>query len=92
MCFLIKDKLDADLQLVKRKLAFDVEKSALGMRKMIIHFVEDLDVFPICVYGIRTNTYVRVFRQRQLRPQFYEMQQLVESRIIEAELKGRYLL
>lgn len=76
---------------MKRKLAFDVEKSALAMRKMIVHFVEDLDVFPITVYGIRTKTYVRVSRQRQLRPQFHEMQKLVENRIIEAELKGRYL-
>lgn len=58
---------------------------------MIAHFVEDLDVFPICVYGINTKAYVRVSRQRQLRAEFYEMQQLVEKRIIEAELKGRYI-
>lgn len=82
--------MEADLQLVKRKLAFDVEKSALGMRKMIAHFVEDLDVFPISVYGIRTKTFVRVSRQRQLRPEFFAVQQLVEKRIVEAELKGRY--
>lgn len=75
---------------MKRKLAFDVEKSALGMQKMITHFVEDLDVFPIAVYGIKTKAYVKIARQRQLSPEFYEMQQLVERKIIEAELKGRY--
>lgn len=77
---------------MRRKLAFDVEKSALGMQKMIEHFVEDLDVFPISVYGIKTNTQVKVSRQRQLKPQFYETQLLVENKIIEAELKGRYIL
>lgn len=79
------------MALVRRKLAFDVEKSALGMQKMIEHFVEDLDVFPISVYGIKTKVLVQVLRQRQLKPQFYETQLLVENKIIEAELKGRYI-
>lgn len=61
------------------------------MRKMIAHFVEDLDIFPISVYGIRTSTWVRVSRQKQLNARFYEMQKLVEQKIIEAELKGRYI-
>lgn len=87
----LEDKLEADLNLVKRKLAFNVQKSALAMHKMLSHYVDELDTFPICVYGIRSNTEVRSFRQRQLKPLFYEMQQLVENRIIEAELKGRYM-
>lgn len=88
---ILQDKLEAELQLVQRKLAFDVEKSALGMQKMIEHFVEDLDVFPISVFGIRTKTQVTVSRQRQLKPQFYETQELVKNKIIEQELKGRYI-
>lgn len=87
----LKDRLEADLALVKRKLAFAVEKSTVGMKKMFAHFSEDLDFFPICVRAIRMSKSIRTMRQSKLGNQFYPMKELVEQKIIEEELKNRYV-
>lgn len=86
----LQDTLDADLALVKRKLAFDVEKSTVGITKMLKHFSEDMDFFPITMTAVRSPDFVKTMRQRKLGEQFYPMKELVEQKIIEEELKGRY--
>lgn len=85
----LNDRLEADLALVKRKLAFAVEKSTVGMKKMLAHFSDDLDFFPICVKGIKVYRSIRTMRQSKLGNQFYPMKELVEQKIIEEELKNR---
>lgn len=87
----LQDKLDAELGLVKRKLAFDVEKSEIKMKKLMQHFIDPLDLFPITVKGINNNLRVTTLRQRKLSPEFFEMHLVVDKKIIEAELKGRYI-
>lgn len=88
----LNDKFEEDLALVKRKLAFDVEKSAVLMRKLFAHFSDDLDYFPIGVYSIRKTIATRTLRQRKLGAEFYPTLELVEQKIIEEEVKGRYIV
>lgn len=87
----LQEKLDAQLQLVKRKLAFEVEKSEIRMKKSLHHFINPLDLFPISVQGIKNGLRVSTLRQRRLNAMFFEMHHIVDKKIIEAELKGRYI-
>lgn len=87
----LEEKLNAELELVKRKLAYDVEKSSIRMEKLKIHYIDPLDVFPISVQGVNNNLRVTTLRQRKLYPGFYDMHLIVDQKIIEAELKGRYI-
>lgn len=86
----LEERLGADLALVKRKLAFEVERSRLAVEKLKIHFTDPVDLFPITVRGIGIPVYVKLARQRRMADQFESMLELVEQKIIEAELKGRY--
>lgn len=87
----LHDQLDADLALVKRKLAFDVEKSTLGLKKLLAHFTDPLGCFPITVYAVRSDLRTTTLRQRKLGSDFYSTFRLVEQKIIEEEIKGRYI-
>lgn len=86
----LEKDLEADMALVKRKLAFQVANSEVGMEKLLHHFTDCLAYFPISVGGINKKIHVKVLRQRKLNPQFYEMADIIEQKIIEAEIKGRY--
>lgn len=86
----LEDRLNADLALVKRKLAFHVEKSKVGLEKLQARFIENVDLFPVTVDGIDTDLIVKIIRQRKLSDKFGDMLNLIELKIIEAELKNRY--
>lgn len=85
----LEERLSADLALVKRKLAFQVEKSKVAMEKLLDHFTEVVDCFPITVNAIQSGRFVSTTRQRKLTPKFRNMLDIVEQKIIEEELKGR---
>lgn len=87
----LHDQLEADLALVKRKLAFDVEKSTVGLKKLFAHFTDPLDCFPLTVYAVRSDKRATTLRQRDLGSDFYSTISLVEQKIIEEEIKGRYI-
>lgn len=45
--------LQQQIELVKRNLAFDVEKSRLGLQKVQDYFIDVLDSMTVCVCSIR---------------------------------------
>jgi hypothetical protein len=49
----LDDTLEQEIDLVKRKLAFDVEKSRLGLQKLKYYFTDVLDSMTVYVYSIR---------------------------------------
>lgn len=87
----LKETCNAKLALEKRKIEFKVEKSKVLMNKMKKYFIDPLDVFPICVKGIKKSVSVKTMRQRELGNVFYEMREYVEAKLIEDLLKGRYI-
>lgn len=49
----LDDTLEQEIDLVKRKLAFDVEKSRLGLQKLQDYFINVLDSMTVYVCSIR---------------------------------------
>lgn len=49
----LQKRFDEEMDLVKRKKEFDVEKARLGGEKLVQYFLEPLDSFPIKVLGIK---------------------------------------
>ncbi|KAJ8952048.1 hypothetical protein NQ318_010958 [Aromia moschata] len=78
------------LNLVKRKLAYDVEKSEVRMKKLLSHFTDPVDIHPFKLKGINDNDlYVLTIRQRQVLPEFFEMLDFVRNKVIAEQSKGR---
>lgn len=81
-----KSKLD----LVKRKLAYDLEKSEVQMKKLLKYLTDPVDLHPLTVFGInRSDLYIMTVRQRTLPPIFFDTLAIVEDKINEGLLKGR---
>jgi hypothetical protein len=49
----LDDTLEQESDLVKRKLAFDVEKSRLGLQKLQDYFINVLDSMTVYVCSVR---------------------------------------
>jgi hypothetical protein len=81
--------LEEELALVKRKLAFDVQKSEVRMWKLRNHFIDNLSHIPFVVSGLNTDLRVKMLRQRRIAPENEEMLQIVDEKILEEELRGR---
>lgn len=73
----------------KRKLAFDVEKSNVALKKLQKHYTECLDAYPMEVKAINNTHYVGTISQRSLGKKFFDTYGLVERKIEEEFLKGR---
>ncbi|XP_064214804.1 cilia- and flagella-associated protein 44 isoform X1 [Tribolium castaneum] len=82
-------KLEEEQALVKRKLAFDVQKSELRMNKLRNYFIDNLCFIPLIVSGLRSERLVRMLRQRKVSPLNDQMLQIVDEKILEEEVKGR---
>jgi len=48
----LNKELDAEMSIVHEKLAFKVEKSELGLQKLLKHFVQPLTCLPFVVCKI----------------------------------------
>lgn len=77
------------MQLVKRKLEYQVEKSKVAMEKLKRHFTDCLPGFPISVKAVNKPIQVKTLRQRDLVDKLFEMEEVIERKIIEAEIRGR---
>ncbi|RZC43160.1 thyroid receptor-interacting protein 11 [Asbolus verrucosus] len=82
-------KLNEELALVKRKLAFDVQKSEVKMLKLRNHFVDNLAHIPIIVKGINSNHCVKMLRQRKIAQENTHMLSIIGEKLLEDEIKGR---
>lgn len=79
------------LELVKTKLAYDVEKSEVQMKKLLEHFIDPMDRAPNLVKAInKPNLFVMNLRQRVITKEFYDMLEIIKHKLIEDEMKGRY--
>lgn len=85
----LDNKFQEELALVKRKLAFDVQKSELRMMKLRKNFIDNLYHIPIIVTGLRSEISVKMLRQRKVSVLNDEMLMIVDEKILEEELKGR---
>ncbi|XP_069678702.1 cilia- and flagella-associated protein 44 [Periplaneta americana] len=85
----LDDKLQEDINLVKRKLAFNVEKSRLGLKKVQDYYLNNLDSITCFVLGIRTNVKVCTYRQTKLTQDFDDAREAANRKLEEEERKGR---
>lgn len=82
-------QFEDNLALVKRKLAYNVEKSQLQMEKVKKYLFESCDLFPIRVKSIIDESIVIISCvQHRLEKKFFAMREYVRQKIIEEELKG----
>lgn len=86
----VDNKLQSKLNLVKRKLSHDVEKSEVQMKKLLDYFIEPMDRVPNTVKAINNpDLYVMSLRQRVMTKEYYDMISIIEQKLIEDQLKGR---
>lgn len=90
----INEELENKLALVRRKLAYDLEKSEVQMKKLLKYLTDPVDLHPLKVQGINSpDTYVMTVRQRTLPKLFFDTMELVEKKLLEeGTRRGRSLL
>lgn len=84
--------IDSEMALEKRKLAYQVEKSKVAMEKLMDHCTNSLDVFPLVISNLSNTQTVNTTRQRSLSENFYTNLAVIEEKILESELRGRYII
>ncbi|XP_052861271.1 cilia- and flagella-associated protein 44 [Anopheles cruzii] len=80
----LREQLEADMSLVHRRMAFDVEKVRITARKLSRFFLEPLESFPIEVLAVRSERSVKSFRIEKLDDEYFETVKEVD-RLVEAE-------
>ncbi|XP_066257532.1 cilia- and flagella-associated protein 44 [Euwallacea similis] len=81
------------VNIVQRKLAFEVEKSKIQVTKLQNYFTDPCDGHPLTVQGINDpNCAIMTVRQRKISPNFYEMLNIIEQKMEEEKSKGRHLV
>lgn len=87
-----ENSLGEEMNLVKRKLAWNSEKSRWQYEKLQDYFIRPVEEQMTRVYGIeRSDEYVETFRLRGLGSEFHECEKIVAIKLEEQELKGRYV-
>lgn len=76
----LQDKLDRQMDVVRRKKEFDYEKVKLAGKKLKEHFIDPID-FPIQVIGINNGKTVYSFRIRKLGENFNRLQEEMELKM-----------
>lgn len=78
------------MALVKRKLAYDLEKSEVQMNKLKRYITDPVDFHPLIVHGINDpNRFLMTVRQRKLPRLFYVTMEKVKEQMMEEANKGR---
>ncbi|CAG9822879.1 unnamed protein product [Phaedon cochleariae] len=86
----IDNEFEDKLKLVERKIAYDLERSRVQMKKLKKYVTDPVDKHPIVVKGINNpNVELLTVRQRVMPPIFFVMMKLVEEKLIEEQNKGR---
>lgn len=84
----LQEKLDRQMDVVRRKKEFDYEKVKLAGKKLKEHFIDPID-FPVQVSGINNKKSVFSFRIRKLGENFASLQKQIEFKIKQATIKKR---
>ncbi|CAG9840027.1 unnamed protein product [Diabrotica balteata] len=86
----INNDFQSKLDLVKRKLAYDLEKSEVQMKKLLKYFTDPCDMHPVQISGINDpSLYLLTVRQRIMSPMFPTVLKICEEKIEEEKRKGR---
>lgn len=83
----LQQKLDIQMDIVRRQKEFDFEKAKLAGKKLMEHFIEPI-IYPIEVIGIKNGLSVFSFRIKKLGKEFYNLKEEVEEKL-EAALKKK---
>ncbi|KAL0267585.1 UNVERIFIED_CONTAM: hypothetical protein PYX00_009818 [Menopon gallinae] len=82
--------LEEEMDLVKRKLIWNLEKSSLQYEKLQKYFINPVEHPKLKVYGIqKSDQFVETFRLRALGAEFEEVERFVLIKLEEQELRGR---
>ncbi|XP_035917499.1 cilia- and flagella-associated protein 44 isoform X1 [Anopheles stephensi] len=88
----LREQLEAELGLVHRKMAFDVEKVRIAAGKLERFFLEPLESYPIEVLAVRSGQSVKSFRIEKLDDDYYQTVEQVERLVAEeAERRRRFI-
>jgi hypothetical protein len=82
----LQQKLDIQMDIVRRQKEFDFEKARLAGKKLLEHFIEPI-IYPIEVIGINNNLSVFSFRIKKLGKDFNRLKE--ELRIKKEEVSRR---
>ncbi|GAB0093262.1 uncharacterized protein DMENIID0001_083410 [Sergentomyia squamirostris] len=78
----LQNSLDREMNLLKRKMAFDVGKAKLASTKMMSYFIDPLETYPIEVAGLNTPKSVKSFRIQKLNEDYFACKTDLERRIL----------
>lgn len=84
----LQQKLDIQMEIVRRQKEFDFERARLAGKKLMEHFIEPI-VFPIQVIGINNGLSIHSFRIKKLGKEFLKLKDEVELTIREATRERR---
>lgn len=86
----IANLLDSEMEAVKFKLAWSLEKIKTQHRKVNDYFIKPLENYPIKVTGINDeHLFVESFRLKRLGTEFKALKEMVLIKQEEQEAKGR---
>lgn len=88
ICNDLQQKLDIQMEIVRRKKEFDFEKAKLAGKKLMEHFIEPIN-FPIQVNSIRNNQSIYSFRFKKLGKELVKLRSELEMKIREAAKKKK---
>lgn len=83
-----QQKLDIQMDVVRRKKEFDYERVKLAGRKLMQYFIEPIE-FPIQVIGINNHKIVYSFRIKKLGEDYFNLKDEMEMKIREAAKRNR---
>ncbi|KAK9870280.1 hypothetical protein WA026_006367 [Henosepilachna vigintioctopunctata] len=81
--------MERKVALVRRKLAFDLTKADVLLKKLNTFYLNRVDYFPVTICGLVKDTKISCLRQKRLPPALFNMHAFIDMRILEADLKGR---
>lgn len=84
----LQQKLDIQMDVVRRTKEFDYEKVKLAGKKLMEYFIDPID-FPIQVIGINNGKSVYSFRIKKLGNDFYYLKDEMELKLRQAAKRNR---
>ncbi|KAG5669779.1 hypothetical protein PVAND_000072 [Polypedilum vanderplanki] len=84
----LQQKLDIQMEIVRRQKEFDYEKARLAGKKLMEHFIDPI-IYPIEVIGIQNNLSVFSFRIKKLGKEFLQLKEELKIKKEEAAKQHR---
>ncbi|XP_055535978.1 cilia- and flagella-associated protein 44 isoform X2 [Wyeomyia smithii] len=85
----LEQELQAEMDLVRQRTAFDVEKARLSGEKLKRFFLDGIESMPIQVLGVNVATSAKSFRINKLNEEYHQAVADLDERIKEEEARKR---